>query len=321
MPTIKPSKQPRKSLKQEGINYTETANSWRNFGLTPDPTRSRRIKGSTSLAQLLDLAGGLSTIAQTRRATLERIENRDKRVVDQLSLDAAALARPAKDGDLITVLAISPKFENAVTLRGNVAQALRYPYREGMRVRDLIPDKEALVTRDYYLRKNLTVQLESNANRAGRGRETGTGQQAISQQRLLDEVRNLEDEVNWDYAVIDRLNETDLSTTLIPFNLGKAVLENDAAQNLALKPGDVVTVFSKRDVGASVGRRSVTVHLEGEFNHSGVYQAKPGETLRSARSVRSSPCPATRSSCRKTSSAPPGCAPSRTGARSSTSSG
>ena len=238
------------------------------------------LKGSTSLAQLLDLAGGLSTIAQTRRATLERIENRDKRVVDQLSLDAAALARPAKDGDLITVLAISPKFENAVTLRGNVAQALRYPYREGMRVRDLIPDKEALVTRDYYLRKNLAVQLEGNANRAGRGRETGTGQQAISQQRLLDEVRNLEDEINWDYAVIDRLNETDLSTTLIPFNLGKAVLENDAAQNLALKPGDVVTVFSKRDVGASVGRRSVTVHLEGEFNHSGVYQAKPGETLR-----------------------------------------
>jgi len=232
------------------------------------------LRGNTSLQQLLDLAGGLSTTAQTRRATLERIENRDKRMVDQLSLDTASLARPAKDGDLITVLAISPKFENAVTLRGNVAQALRYPYHEGMKIRDLIPDKEALITRDYFLRRNLTVQLETGATKGVPGRET------VVQQKLLDEVRNLAEEINWDYAVIERQNEIDLSTTLIPFNLGKAVLENDPAQNLALKPGDVVTVFSKRDVGAPVGRRSVAVFLEGEFNHSGVYQAKPGETLR-----------------------------------------
>ena len=309
------------------------------------------LKGSTSLQQLLDFAGGLSTMAQTRRATLERIENRDRRMVDQLSFDAASLGRPAKDGDLITVLAISPKFENAVTLRGNVAQALRYPYHEGMKIRDLIPDKEALITRDYYLRKNLAVQLESDSRMArdmsggqrgqigglsqrdafsrdatglvqrdpnfpdttglaqrdalgrdalgrdaygrdafgrdafGRdafGRDVGgtRPREAISQQRLLDDIRNLAEEINWDYAVIERLNEQDLSTTLIPFNLGKAVLENDPAQNLALKPGDVVTVFSKRDVGAPIGRRSVVVHLDGEFNHSGVYQAKPGETLR-----------------------------------------
>ncbi|TAN55643.1 MAG: sugar transporter, partial [Betaproteobacteria bacterium] len=203
------------------------------------------------------------------------------------SLDTQSLARAAKDGDLVTVLAISPKFENAVTLRGNVAQALRYPYREGMKIRDLIPDKEALITRDYYLRKNLTVQLETRERSrrdsadTQRGSANGVPQrEAVTEARLLDDIRNLAEEINWDYAVIERLNETDLSTTLIPFNLGKAVLENDPAQNLVLKPGDVVTVFSKRDVGAPVGRRSVVVHLDGEFNHSGVYQAKPGETLR-----------------------------------------
>ena len=239
------------------------------------------LKGSTSLAQLIDLAGGLATTAQTRRATLERIENRDKRVVDQLVLEPASLAKPAKDGDLITVLAISPKFENAVTLRGNVAQALRYPYHEGMKVRDLIPDKEALITRDYYLKRNITVQLESGEPRREGAETRGVARrEAIAQQRLLDDVRNLADEINWDYAVIERQNKMDLSSTLIPFNLGKAVLENDPSQNLALKPGDVVTVFSKRDVGAPVARRSVAVFLEGEFNHSGVYQAKPGETLR-----------------------------------------
>jgi protein involved in polysaccharide export with SLBB domain len=80
--------------------------------------------------------------------------------------------------------------------------------------------------------------------------------------------------------VIERQNPLDLSTDLVPFNLGKAILEGDPANNLPLKPGDVVTIFSKTDVNAPVGRRAVVVRLEGEFNHSGVYQALPGETLR-----------------------------------------
>jgi protein involved in polysaccharide export with SLBB domain len=93
-------------------------------------------------------------------------------------------------------------------------------------------------------------------------------------------VRKLADEINWDYAVVERLNREDLSTTLIPFNLGKVVLEGDATQNLALQPGDVVTVFSKSDINAPAGRRPVVVRLEGEFRHAGVYQAMQGETLR-----------------------------------------
>jgi protein involved in polysaccharide export with SLBB domain len=80
--------------------------------------------------------------------------------------------------------------------------------------------------------------------------------------------------------VIERQNEADLSTTLIPFNLGKAVLEGDPASNLALKPGDVVTVFSKSDVAAPADSRPVVVRLEGEFNAAGLYQGLPGETLR-----------------------------------------
>ncbi len=42
----------------------------------------------------------------------------------------------------------------------------------------------------------------------------------------------------------------------------------------------MVTVFSKGDVAAPAERRSVVVRLEGEFNSAGVYQARPGETLR-----------------------------------------
>src|SRR5437773_11015618 len=221
------------------------------------------LKGPTNVGKLLDLAGGLTTTAQTRQATLERIDDRKARSVDQFSLDYDGLKRPIKDGDLVSILSITPRFENAVTLRGNVAQPLRYPWREGLRVRDLIPEKEALITPDYYRRQNSTARVE-----------------AVTQGQLAADVRKLADEINCDYAVIERLNQGDLTTALLPFNLGKAVLEGDPANNLPLQPGDVVTVFSKSDVSAPAMRRPVVVSLEGEFNYAGVYRALPGETLR-----------------------------------------
>src|SRR5437773_6018380 len=115
------------------------------------------LKGPTNVGKLLDLAGGLTTTAQTRRATLERIDERKTRTVDQFPLDYDGLKRTIQDGDLVSVLAILPRFENAVTLRGNVAEPLRYPWREGLRIRDLIPDKEVLLTPEYYRRQNLAV--------------------------------------------------------------------------------------------------------------------------------------------------------------------
>ena len=221
------------------------------------------LKRQTNVGQLLDLAGGLTTTAQLRRASIERIDDRETRTVDQFSLDYDGLRRRIKDGDLVSVFSISPRFENAVTLRGKVAAPLRYPYKPGMRVRDLIPERDALITADYYARKNLAVRIE-----------------ALPQGQLAYDVRRLADEINWDYAVIERQKQADLTTELIPFNLGKVVLENDAVANLPLMPGDIVTVFSKTDVAAPAGRRPVVVSLEGEFNVAGVYQAQPKETLR-----------------------------------------
>jgi protein involved in polysaccharide export with SLBB domain len=221
------------------------------------------LKGATNIGQLIDLAGGLSTTAQTRKASIERIEERQTRTVDQFSLDYDGLHRALKDGDLVSVYSISPRFENAVTLRGKVAAPLRYPYKPGMRIRDLIPEPDALITADYYTRKNLSVLSGP-----------------VLQGRLAYDVRRLADEINWDYAVIERLERNGLTTKLIPFNLGKVVLEDDDANNLALLPGDIVTVFSKSDIGAPAARRPIVVSLEGEFNSAGVYQAQPKETLR-----------------------------------------
>jgi protein involved in polysaccharide export with SLBB domain len=87
-------------------------------------------------------------------------------------------------------------------------------------------------------------------------------------------------EVDWAYAVVERLNKKDLTTQLLPFNLGRAVLDGDNSQNLELEPGDVVTIFSKADIRVPQSQQTKYVRLEGEFVGAGTYSVGPGETLR-----------------------------------------
>ncbi|HEY2925458.1 polysaccharide biosynthesis/export family protein, partial [Piscinibacter sp.] len=114
------------------------------------------------LRELLRYAGGAPVLANPNRAQLERIDAaqpKAARFVEEFKLDASGLQKSLRDGDVLTLLAISPQFANAVTLKGHVAQPLRYPYTPGMRIRDLIPDKDALISPDFYRRKNLLVQV------------------------------------------------------------------------------------------------------------------------------------------------------------------
>lgn len=221
------------------------------------------LKDKGTLAELIEMAGGLDSAADGRTASIERIVDRKARVVDQIVLDKAGLAREMRDGDLVQIYGLSPKFDNAVTIRGNVANPMRFPWRQGMRIRDVIPDRDFLVVPEYWQRRN-------------------AGMRAVIQneRRLAAEVKRNNDELNWDYAVIERLNSRDLTTNLIPFDLGKAILDSDPEQNLVLEPSDVITIFSKSDIQVPVAKQSKYVRLEGEVARPGVYKVEPGETLR-----------------------------------------
>jgi protein involved in polysaccharide export with SLBB domain len=87
-------------------------------------------------------------------------------------------------------------------------------------------------------------------------------------------------EIHWNYAVIERMDPATLKTSLVPFNLGKLVLEHDSSQDLTLQPGDVVTIFSQADIRVPLAQQTKFVRLEGEFINSGIYSVLPGETLR-----------------------------------------
>jgi hypothetical protein len=87
-------------------------------------------------------------------------------------------------------------------------------------------------------------------------------------------------DIDWDYAVVERQSTRDLTTSLLPFNLGKIILAGDPSQNLELLPGDVVTIFSKADIRVPTTQQTRYVRLEGEFVGAGLYSVLPGETLR-----------------------------------------
>ena len=117
-------------------------------------------KGET-LADALKLSGGLTPIAARRVAYIERIVGSSRRVLEEpLEAGKAESAIELRDGDIVKIMSITPRFENTVTLRGNVADPVRLPWHAGMRIRDLIPDREALLTRDYWQTRNRLVSSQ-----------------------------------------------------------------------------------------------------------------------------------------------------------------
>ena len=101
------------------------------------------------------------------------------------------------------------------------------------------------------------------------------------QPTVEDTVRNLLPQINWEYAVVERLNKQELKPQLIPFNLRKA-LAKDNVQNLELQPGDVVTIFSADDADIPKANKTTLVKISGEVAAPGYYQLQPGETIRDA---------------------------------------
>lgn len=217
----------------------------------------------TSLADLIEMAGGLSSVAKGEKVRVERIDDRRIRKVEEIVLDQSALRSTLKDGDVVQVGTINGQFENAVTLRGNVASPGRYPWRDGMRISDLIPNAEALITTEYWKEQN----------------KLATDVSKVSSESLQGQLKSKRADINWDYAIIERLDKSSMSKAILPFNLRKAINHSEES-NYALQPGDVVTVFSQNDVQVPTYSRSIYIRMEGEFTHSGIYQVKPGETLR-----------------------------------------
>ncbi|WP_419804053.1 SLBB domain-containing protein [Terriglobus sp.] len=264
------------------------------------------LLGNTSVDELVRLAGGLTPVAATDRASLDRIVNHDRREVQDFPLTGAQKLISVQGGDVLRIFPISPRFDKAVTLRGNVGQPGRYAWHEGMRVSDLIPSRQFLITRRYYNEQNsltpavpaqpFSANPEQNAPAAGTSTSASVTNRttAVSQTQAAasatapvvaapptqPELGNHETEINWNYAVVERLGPQDLKTNLIPFALGEAIDNPTSPENKVLQPGDVVTVYSRDDINLPVELRARFVRIDGEVVRPGVYRLEGNETLR-----------------------------------------
>lgn len=105
------------------------------------------LRDETSLAEALELAGGILPSATLRHVEVQRLEAHEKRTM--LSLDLGSNKDPGEiqksmeafkiqDGDQIHIFPIASYNEDAIYLEGHVLRPGRYSYKKGMKFTDLV---------------------------------------------------------------------------------------------------------------------------------------------------------------------------------------
>jgi protein involved in polysaccharide export with SLBB domain len=104
------------------------------------------LRNETSLAQVLELAGGILPTAALRHVEVQRVEAHEKRTMLSLDLSPAGdqtvdqqlQAFTIRGGDQVHLFPIAAYNEDAVYLQGHVLRPGRYSYKKGMTLLDLI---------------------------------------------------------------------------------------------------------------------------------------------------------------------------------------
>ncbi|MBI5664385.1 MAG: SLBB domain-containing protein [Nitrospirae bacterium] len=94
---------------------------------------------------------------------------------------------------------------------------------------------------------------------------------------LIGDTSALLKETYFDYALIKRLVPPGLETQLVPFHLGKLLLQQDNSNNVSLEPQDSVYVFS-----TGVFRDKPRVTIEGEVRRKGTYDLLSNYSVKDA---------------------------------------
>jgi protein involved in polysaccharide export with SLBB domain len=166
------------------------------------------LHGEKSLAEVLELAGGVLPTGTLREIDVDRLQAHDHRGMLRVDLPdtnnndqstSAALDNfQIQDGDKIRISPILPYSEKTIYLDGHVFRPGKYAFREGMKVTDVVKSYSDLLP-----------------------------------------------EPSQQHAEIIRLNPPDYTPQVIAFNLGGAL--SGGSQNIGLKPFDTIRVFGRYD--------------------------------------------------------------------------
>ena len=98
-----------------------------------------------TLADVLDLAGGILPAAALRHVEVQRLEAHEKRTMLSLDLSPDSSTAPQlstfkiQDGDEIHIFPIAQYNQDTIYLQGHVLRPGRYSYHEGMKLTDILP--------------------------------------------------------------------------------------------------------------------------------------------------------------------------------------
>lgn len=103
------------------------------------------IRGNTTVDEMVKLAGGLTSEADSSRAALVRVNDRRQRVVVNVPLDAAnGRGELMRTGDALRVLRLRPTLDQGVTIEGHVFRPSAVAWREGLRLTDVLGSVDEL---------------------------------------------------------------------------------------------------------------------------------------------------------------------------------
>jgi protein involved in polysaccharide export with SLBB domain len=165
------------------------------------------LHGEKSLAEILELAGGVLPSGTLRHVDVERLESHESRTMlrldipetnNQQQVTQALEDFKVQDGDKVKITPILPYADKTVYLDGYVSRPGKFAYTDGMKVTDLIKSYKDLLP-----------------------------------------------EPSTSHAEIIRLGLPDYTPVVLAFNLGDALAGKD--QDLVLKPFDTIRIFSKYD--------------------------------------------------------------------------
>jgi protein involved in polysaccharide export with SLBB domain len=113
------------------------------------------LKGPILLKDFVELAGGGTFQGYLQRVQVERVEAHQKKVVTDFNLSPEGKDQPLpyatllRDGDFVKIFPIYDQAENIVFLDGHVKRPGSFELKPGMKLSDLIPSYDALLSEPY----------------------------------------------------------------------------------------------------------------------------------------------------------------------------
>ncbi|HEU4780706.1 MAG TPA: SLBB domain-containing protein [Steroidobacteraceae bacterium] len=103
------------------------------------------IKGDTTVADIVRIAGGLTSEADSSRAALVRVNEERRRVVVNVPLDAVpGRGELVRNGDSLRILRLRPTLDQGVTIEGHVFRPGQVAWQQGMRITDVLGSVDEL---------------------------------------------------------------------------------------------------------------------------------------------------------------------------------